>query len=65
FFTIRGYSYIDPGTGSYLIQIIIAGLVGASLGIKLFWRKIKDFFVNLFSGKKETEAENVEQPDEH
>jgi hypothetical protein len=44
FFTVKGYSYIDPGTGSYVVQIIIAAFVGASLGIKLFWDKIKAFF---------------------
>lgn len=53
FFTIQGYGYIDPGTGSYIVQIVIAMVVGAGLGIKLFWKKIKDFFSNLFGGKKE------------
>jgi len=44
FLTVEGYSYIDPGTGSYLVQIILAGFVGASLGIKIFWTRIKAFF---------------------
>jgi hypothetical protein len=55
FFTIRGYGYIDPGTGSYIIQILIAAVVGAGLGVRLFWKRIKDFFNNLFGKKKEEE----------
>ncbi|UCH98746.1 MAG: hypothetical protein JSV88_23545 [Candidatus Aminicenantes bacterium] len=43
------YGYIDPGTGSYLIQIIIAVIAGAALGVKLSWKKIKRFFANLLS----------------
>ena len=50
------YGYIDPGTGSYLIQILIAVFVGASLGIKIFWKNIKFFFGKLF-GKKDKEAQ--------
>ena len=42
------FAYLDPGTGSYLVQILIAGLVGAAFSIKIFWQRIKDFF----SGKK-------------
>jgi len=44
FFPLCVYAYIDPGTGSYIIQIIIAALFGISFGIKLFWGKIKVFF---------------------
>ncbi len=50
FFTIQGYSYIDPGTGSYMVQIIIAAFVGASLGIRIFWGKIKALFTKKQDG---------------
>ena len=53
FFTICGYGYIDPGTGSQIIQIIIAAFVGASLGIKIYWRRIKAFFVKSSPEKKD------------
>jgi hypothetical protein len=46
------YGYIDPGTGSFLVQVIIALFVGASLGIKIFWKNIKNFVVKLFSKEK-------------
>jgi len=46
------YGYIDPGTGSYMIQILIAAFVALSLGIKVFWKNIKQFFGRLFSKNK-------------
>jgi hypothetical protein len=38
---VCGYSYIDPGTGSYIIQLLIAAFVGISLSLRIFWKKIK------------------------
>ncbi len=49
FSTWDAHFYIDPGTGSLIIQILIAGFVGGLFVIKMFWRKIKVFFKNLFS----------------
>lgn len=49
------FGYIDPGTGSYVIQVILAVFVGASIGIKVFWSKIKTFFGKLFSKKNKEE----------
>jgi hypothetical protein len=53
-------AYLDPGSGSYLIQLLIAALLGGAFVIKAFWRQIRSFVANLFSGKKE-ESED-EQP---
>jgi len=47
-------AYIDPGTGSFIIQIAIAAFVGCSFAIKIFWSKIKTFLRNLFSKKGKT-----------
>ena len=43
------YAYLDPGSGSYLLQMIVAGVVMASVAIKSCWRVLKAFFGNLFS----------------
>jgi len=42
------YAYLDPGTGSYIIQIIIAGFLGGIFALKIFWKQIKIFFVKIF-----------------
>ncbi len=45
------YAYLDPGTGSYIFQLILAAFVGAAFTIKIYWAKIKTVFVNRFSKK--------------
>ena len=44
--------YLDPGSGSMLIQIIIAALLGTGVAIRVFWKNIKAFF----TGKKASEV---------
>ena len=36
--------YIDPGTGSIVLQAIVAGIAGVSLFIKFGWRRMFRFF---------------------
>ena len=45
--------YIDPGSGSYILQMIIAAVLGISFFFKNFWLAIKTFF----TGKKPKEKE--------
>jgi len=40
-FPQRSYAYIDPGSGSYFLQILVAGLLGLLYSIKLFWARIR------------------------
>ncbi len=44
-------AYIDPGTGSYVLQVAIAFLVGLAFSIKVFWKKIAAFLQKLFARK--------------
>ncbi len=37
------YCYIDPGLGSMIFQILIAGSVTVIYFIKIFWKQIKLF----------------------
>lgn len=52
-FTQDAYAYLDPGTGSYFLQILIASLLGALFFIKSFWRvilrTIRSVFLKSFS----------------
>lgn len=45
-------AYIDPGTGSYVLQIAIAFLVGLAFSIKVFWKRIVAFFRRTIAAKK-------------
>jgi hypothetical protein len=46
------YCYIDPGTGSYVFQIVIAAFVALSFAVKVYWQKIRQFVGRLFSKKE-------------
>ena len=53
-FTIltRPQAYLDPGSGSYFIQLLLASLMGALFVLGIYRRKVTDFFRNLFSREK-------------
>ena len=37
-------AYLDPGTGSFLVQLLIGGIVGGIVLLKAYWTKIRAFF---------------------
>jgi len=37
---VSASAYVDPGTGSMIIQVVIAAVVGAGAFLGAFWRKI-------------------------
>lgn len=52
--------YLDPGSGSYLIQVIIAAVLGVIFYFKSGWNWIKSFFVNTPPPKEEEENESAD-----
>jgi hypothetical protein len=46
------YAYLDPGAGSYLIQLLVAGVLGASFTARLYWRKIASYWSSFFRGHR-------------
>ena len=51
--TKTAYAYLDPGTGSFILQMLAASALGGLFAIKTFWGSIKNFFANLFSKKQQ------------
>jgi hypothetical protein len=49
--TAPAYAYLDPGTGSMLLQGLLAAIAAASAAVTVFWHKIKGFFARLRGGK--------------
>jgi hypothetical protein len=45
----NAWAYIDPSSGSYFLQMLLASLLGGLFALKVFWRRIKSFVVRLFS----------------
>lgn len=38
------HAYLDPGTGSIVIQAVIAGVVGALAAVRLYWHRLRSIF---------------------
>jgi cytochrome b len=37
-------AYVDPGTGSYVFQVLVGIFLGAAVAVKLWWRKLWSLF---------------------
>jgi len=55
FFTKPAHAYIDPGTGSMLLQVLLGA---AAIVIGIVWHRLKLLFnrVSLFFGKKKNQG---------
>lgn len=47
-FASPAYAYLDPGTGSLILQGLIGGIAAGMAVISIYYQKIKTFFRNLF-----------------
>ena len=55
FFPIQAFAYVDPGSGSLLLQMLIAGAIGALFYLRIFWGKIKNFIFRRRTQEKSNE----------
>jgi hypothetical protein len=44
FSTQNAYAYLDPGTGSMILQGLIGGIAGGMFALRLYWSKLKSRF---------------------
>ena len=49
--------YLDPGSGSFILQILIASLLGLGIALRASWSRIK----RVFGGKQK--ADDDEESD--
>jgi len=35
----HGVAYLDPGTGSYMFQVVVGALLGVAVSVKLVWKR--------------------------
>lgn len=55
--SLRPHAYLDPGSGSLLIQLLLAALLAVPFLIKAYWKKMKAF---LTRSPKKTETEEID-----
>ena len=41
------YAYLDPGTGSMMLQLLLGGVAGGLVLIKLYWTRFKEIISRL------------------
>ena len=37
-------NYLDPGSGSLIIQLLLGAILAIGLGVRIFWSRIKKLF---------------------
>ena len=45
--------YIDPGSFTMILQVLLAGLLAGLFMLKTFWHKVRHFVSALFSKNKD------------
>lgn len=44
FFSLPVFAYLDPGTGSLIIQGLLAALAATFVGLNHYWERVKSIF---------------------
>lgn len=52
------HAYLDPGTGSYILQIAAAALFGSLFALKMWWKQITGFISNMLGRKEKSPEKN-------
>lgn len=55
--TGRAHAYLDPSTGSYLLQIMTATIFGGLFVVKTWWKEIKRIVMSVIFRKDEKTSE--------
>jgi hypothetical protein len=58
---MRVFAYLDPGSGSAVLQMLLAGAAGIIVSIKMFGKRV--FRTLMFWKRHDDEPEHPEQPE--
>jgi hypothetical protein len=50
------FAYLDPGSGSMMLQVIAGGLAAAAVTLKVYWRRLL-VFLRIRKPEEETVAQ--------
>ena len=54
------YAYVDPGTGSMIIHIIVGAIAGGLMTVKIYWHNIKQLLSHSKPNGKEGQIKETE-----
>ena len=49
--TAPAHAYIDAGSGSYMLQMAMGGILAVAFTMKMYWQRLKAFLVKSFARK--------------
>tara|TARA_B100001996_G_scaffold60459_1_gene43229 strand:- start:376 stop:579 length:204 start_codon:yes stop_codon:yes gene_type:complete len=52
--SVNAYAYLDPGTGSLILQALLGVLAAVGAYITLYWRKFKNLINKIVQKKKDS-----------
>ena len=58
------HAYLDPGTGSIILQGLIAAVTATAVTLGVYWQRIKGFFTTRSSTREEPDQDLDEGPSE-
>jgi len=58
---LRSRAYLDPGSGSFVLQMLLAGLLGILVAIRVYWKKIVSFFSKNKDAKILDELDEIDE----
>jgi hypothetical protein len=56
--TIPAYAYLDPGSGSMLLQVLLGGVAALAVILKFYWNRFRSLFRR---DKKSKEGTKLDQ----
>lgn len=62
-FASPSYAYLDPGTGSIILQSLLASIAVAFGLLRFYWHQFKAFLANLVGSSAEQKGQPVEEFD--
>lgn len=60
---LKPLMYLDPGSGSFIIQMLLAGLLGIAVAIRIYWKKIVAFFRRGKAGDVQDQLDALDEYD--
>ena len=61
---LPAWAYLDPASGSMLLQLLVGGVAGAFVAIKLYWKRFRAFLGLGNADEAETVAYDAAGDDE-
>ncbi len=55
----QAQAYLDPGSGSMVLQLLVAGVAGLGVGLKFFWGRIAAYFRRSASSQGDVSADKA------